>query len=88
MLAPLSLLYPPNLNYIKFCKKMKLSMIGPVEVQLIAPVKPSSSVPCVYLKGQGPWRMGQREGLDHIQFVPSLAVCQGVLGLQWYGVGW
>lgn len=63
-------------------------MIGPMEVQLTAPVKPSSRVPCVYLKGQGPWRMGQRESLDHIQFVPSLAVYQGVLGLQLYGVWW
>lgn len=63
-------------------------MIGPVEIQLPAPVKPSSSVACVYLKGQGLWRMGQKEGLDHIQLVPSLAVCQGVLGLQLYGVGW
>lgn len=82
-----SRLYPPNLNWVNFCKKMELSMIGPVDIQLTAPVKPSSSIPCVYLKGQGPWRMGQREGLDCIQFVPSLAVHQGVLGLQLYRVG-
>jgi hypothetical protein len=63
-------------------------MIGPVDVQLTAPVKPSSSIPRVYLKGQGSWRMGHREGLDRIQFVPSLAMHQGVLGLQLYGVGW
>lgn len=36
-------------------------MIGPMEVQLTAPVKPSSRVPCVYLKGRalGGWARGR-----------------------------
>lgn len=51
------------------------------ELKLTAPRKASELPVSLCLpKGAGPLEDGQREGLDHFQFVPCLAVCQGVLG--------
>lgn len=88
VLALLSLLYPPNPGQVNFCTKMKLSVIAGQNLSLQPLEKRASSLfPCVYLKGQGPWRMGRGRVWTTSSLFPAWQCAKGCLG-HWAAVVW